>query len=425
MTLAALIAVVAVPLLPSCSSEHPGTREAFDGTLADAPLFSGPDGSSDALPDAAAEEDATASDSVADDMLPSDAGSMTRDGGADDAGLADGNAGADADARGGAPDVDGSSDASADAPSALETGDGSTDADIPSDAPAVAADARAVIPVLSGGAYIFAAGDLSFAVDPQHGGRVVAFTLAGENVLTGPDANATNYGSTFWTSPQSDWGWPPPPEIDNLPYMASIDSGTLVLSGSDSRALGVRVTKAFSLDGVSGAVSLDYTIQNSGAVSRSLAPWEITRVHPGGIVFFPSGARAYSADSGPALPTVQAAGTTWFEQLDADAATPSGNTKYFADGTRGWLARASAGTLFVKKFPEVPADAHAPGESAIELYVSGDRAYIELENQGAYAPLAPGASIHWTVHWYLVKVPAGLDASVGTAELVSFVDGLR
>ncbi|MDP9150500.1 MAG: DUF4380 domain-containing protein, partial [Myxococcota bacterium] len=274
-------------------------------------------------------------------------------------------------------------------------------------------------------AYVFASGDLFFAVDPQHGGRVVSFALAGENVLTGPDANATNYGSTFWTSPQSDWGWPPPPAIDDLSYAVSIDGGTLILRGSDDRSLGVHVTKVFSVDAVSGVVSIEYSIQNSGAASRSLAPWEITRVHPGGIVFFPSGATAHSADSGPALPTLQAAGTTWFDGFDGDATPPSGNTKYFADGTRGWLARASAGTVFVKKFPQVPADAHAPGESAIEIYVSGDRAYVELENQGAYALLAPGASVHWTVRWYLVKAPNGLDASVGSAELVSFVDGLR
>ncbi len=363
------------------------------------------DGASDTLPEDAsarsADESDVPADRALDDAGPSDA--RAEEGAASDSAVIDGAPAGDAAARG--PDAEAISDAS--------------DA---SDVSAEVPDAAPVVPVLTNGDYVFASGNLSFAVDPQHGARVVSFSLAGVNVLTGTDANATNYGSTFWTSPQSDWTWPPPPEIDSNPYAASVDGGTLILRGSENPALGVRVTKVFSLDPVRGVVSITYGIDNVGASARSLAPWEVSRVHLSGEVFFPTGIGAHSADSGPPLLTQQASGATWF---DADAATVTANIKYFADGSRGWLAQESGGLLFVKKFSDVPPVSQAPGESEIELFVSGDRAYVELENQGAYAPLAPAASLQWTVRWYLVQTPPGVDAAVGSAELVAFVDGLK
>ncbi|MBV9946465.1 MAG: hypothetical protein JOZ69_06435, partial [Myxococcales bacterium] len=167
---------------------------------------------------------------------------------------------------------------------------------------------------------------------------------------------------------------------DNLPYQTSVDGATLTLRGAENGALGLRVTKTVSpsASASSPAMSIQYVVENDGAASRSVAPWEITRVRPEGLIFFPTGAgAAFSADAGPPLPTRQAAGATWFDV----ATLPAGNAsiKYFADGARGWVAHLRGGMLFVKKFADIaPSDA-APGEAEIEVYVNGDRAYIELE----------------------------------------------
>jgi Domain of unknown function (DUF4380) len=279
----------------------------------------------------------------------------------------------------------------------------------------------AVVPILTGGLYVFSSGAISFAVDPQVGGRIVSFALGGQNVLTGPDTNATNYGSTFWTSPQSDWSWPPPIEIDSQPYAATVDGGTLTLRGAESAALGVSITKAFSVDAAGGSVSIAYTIENAGTSARALAPWEVTRVHPAGLMFFPTGDRSFSADSGPALVTQDAAGATWF---DADTATITADAKFFADAARGWIAQAAGGVVFVKKFAGASPGSAAPGEAEIEMFVSGDRAYVEIEGQGAYQSIPAGASLTWSVTWFLASVPAGVDAGMGSAALVAFVDTL-
>ncbi len=374
------------------------------------------DGSlADAVWDDASSDDATFADATFADE-PSDGAPM------DDAPFAD-------TTSRDAPIGDAPTDTEADVPQRDATVDGPSgphdasswddNGDAWSDGPAP--EASIVTPTLTSGHYVFTSGSLSFEVDPQVGGRVVSFALSGQNVLIGLTSNPVNYGSTFWTSPQSDWNWPPPPEVDNQAYAASISSGTLILQGSKNGALGVAITKVFSMDAANGGVSIDYTITNVGASARSLAPWEVTRVHANGLMFFPTGQQAYSADSGPSLPTQEASGVTWF---DASSASITTSIKFFADAARGWIAQENGGLVFVKKFKDIPPGFQAPGEAEIEIYANGNPAYVELEEQGMYQPIAAGSSQTWTTRWLLAKLPATVDAGLGSASLVAFVDAL-
>jgi hypothetical protein len=300
----------------------------------------------------------------------------------------------------------------------MEAAPPSTFADANADANADAA--LAVTPTLSQvkGRYTLAAGPVSVEIDPNVGGRVVALRLDGTDWLTGPDANATNYGSTFWTSPQSDWNWPPPPEIDTDPYAATVDGTDLVLQGKTSAALHLSVTKRFSID-ATGDVVLAYTVTNHGSAARSFAAWEVTRVFPEGIFFFPSAGAGYSADSGAMLPVQQVGGAGWYSYTTA---TVPESIKYFADPSGAWLAQVRQGGLFIKRFPQAAAGSAAPGESPIEIFLDGAHGYVELETQGAYQSVAPGASLSWTSRWVLRKLPAGIDASAGGEALLSLVN---
>ena len=78
----------------------------------------------------------------------------------------------------------------------------------------------------------------------------------------------------------------------------------------------------------------------------------------------------------------------------------------------------------MKVFPDVPRDAQAPGEAEIEIYVDQGGSFIEVEQQGPYAELKPGATSSWQVHWILRKLPPGLEAQAGSAALLGFVRGL-
>ena len=84
-----------------------------------------------------------------------------------------------------------------------------------------------------------------------------------------------------------------------------------------------------------------------------------------------------------------------------------------ADG-HGWLAYCANGLLLVKKFQDLKQGEPAPGEAEIQVYVNRGKSYIELESQGAYTELQPGAELQWTVRWYLqpVKEAAQPSASI-------------
>jgi hypothetical protein len=109
-------------------------------------------------------------------------------------------------------------------------------------------------------------------------------------------------------------------------------------------------------------------------------------------------------------------GHTWCAFADTD-----GEGKLFADGTGGYLAYALGDRLLVKQFQDVPASAAAPGEAEIELYVNAGHDYVEVENQGAYASIAPGQTVRWRVVWYARKLPAAVTPTSSRADLVAFV----
>ena len=57
--------------------------------------------------------------------------------------------------------------------------------------------------------------------------------------------------------------------------------------------------------------------------------------------------------------------------------------------------------MLTKRFADLTPEQPAPGEAEIQVYVNRGKTYIELESQGAYTTLAPGAELSWTVRWYL------------------------
>jgi len=257
-----------------------------------------------------------------------------------------------------------------------------------------------VAPVRRGARFRFEGGGIAFEVDAAYGGRIVEYSLGGKNVLFECD-DERKRGSTFWTSPQAAWAWPPPPEIDREPYMVRFpDSGAVSMVSRPSAALGVSVEKVCVMAS-DGAVTIDYRIRNESNEVRAAAPWEVTRVPRSGVSFFPRGARVHASPRFPAPSYSESQGLVWVEH----ASHGDTDRKLHADGPGGRLAHADEGLLFVKTFESILPEAQAPDESMIEIFVSGAHGYVELEEQGAYERLEPGESLSWRVVWRLARLP--------------------
>lgn len=260
------------------------------------------------------------------------------------------------------------------------------------------------------------AGRVTLELDPEHGGRVTALALDGRNVLTGPELHPTCYGSTLWTSPQSAWGWPPPPEIDALPYRASRDGAAIVLHGEPSHALGIAVQKRFELD-PSGAVQIEYALHNHAEARVVVAAWEVTRVFRRGVSCFAAGGDIASHAPFAAVPCSQALGLRW-----VDHARPlASDAKLYAESPAGWLAHAAEDWLFVKRFEHRPELAPAPGEAPIELFESADPPYLELEQQAPLCRLEAGETSRWRVEWRLLALPPDVEPRATDPGLVRLI----
>ncbi len=273
-------------------------------------------------------------------------------------------------------------------------------------------------PVERDGEWALDWGDVTLQVDPARGGRITTFQLGTENLLTGAEVSPLYWGSTLWISPEATlWKQPPPEPIDSDPYVATATDTVLTLTGMPYAELGVRVTKKLSTATARGAFEIEYTLHNVGTEAVKMAPWEVTRVKPRGVTFFPKGP-SLSLSTGATFPTTEQNGVVWYT-YDASAVTV--DSKLYADATEGWLAHAAAGLLFIKSFSDLSAEQIAPKEGDVELYTNQRHTYVELENQGAYVTILPGESSSWTVTWYLKKLPEGVEAAAGSEALVQLV----
>jgi hypothetical protein len=276
------------------------------------------------------------------------------------------------------------------------------------------------------GTYSVYIGNQSIEMNPAIGGRITSLKLNGEDFLTGPNVNRFNWGSTFWPSPQSVWKWPPPAAIDNEPYEASIENKTVKMVSSKALKSGFVATKEFSGNKKGKYYTLDYIITNQSDSTQKVAPWEVTRVRPGCLIFFPKGKGQMTGSLVPL--TVKRNGIVWLRYNRAKIHSVGGDHQIWANGSEGWIAVVNNGIIFVKKFPDVPLKKIAPGEGDVQIFATSsskmNRNYVEIEPEGPYEQLAPADSLTWKVRWYLRKLPESIKVEIGNSSLVTYVRNL-
>lgn len=255
--------------------------------------------------------------------------------------------------------------------------------------------------------YTLTAGDVTMVVDATFGGRILSFKYKDAEILSQTTA-PNSFGSTFWTSPQKEWNWPPVPEYDTNEYTVEDNGTSIVMTGNKSEKYGYRIRKEFVAKKKS--ILVKYSIINESGETRQVAPWEISRVPGDGLIFFDCPVENIT----PAglMPFEEKFGLSWFPYNTSER-----QRKINADG-KGWLAFANNGLVLIKKFENIAPEAPAPGEAEIQVYVNQGKSFIELESQGAYTTLKPGEALDWSVEWFLVPLKGDLAPSKALAKTV-------
>ena len=236
-------------------------------------------------------------------------------------------------------------------------------------------------------------------LDAADGGRIVEFSRDGWNAIATASDSPLAYGTSFWPSPQSDWDWPPPPEIDRLPWQAKPgSSGDFARRAQRTRRSASR-RRCASPSCPPARASASTTRSKIAARPRAGSLPGKTR----------GSARAASPSTRRGAPRFHRStlepslvdGVAW---LLHDPKTMTENRKSFADGAEGFLAHVENGHLFVAAWNDVPREQQAPGEAEVELYVDKTGRFVEIEAQGPFEELAPGASLVWTVFFSLERL---------------------
>lgn len=250
------------------------------------------------------------------------------------------------------------------------------------------------LPLNKGEYYDLKVGNTSMRIDAANGARITSLRYDTIEVLSqNPMPNM--YGSTFWTSPQKEWNWPPVREHDIMQYDVEKSNGKIIMTSQLSQKIPLRIRKQFAVDKEEECFVITYSIINEGNDERKVAPWEITRVPAEGIIFFD--APMSSITPAGLMNFIDEDGLKYYAIDQSEK-----QRKINADG-KGWLGYRNNGLLFMKYFDDLDASQAAPDEAEIQVYVHNGKVYVELEAQGAYTTLKPGERLDWTVKWKLTS----------------------
>lgn len=261
-------------------------------------------------------------------------------------------------------------------------------------------------------------GDLRIQVLPDVAARLGSVDIAGQEILMEMSDKPWRWGNVLWSSPQSEWGWPPPPALDNEPYALEVDDESLLFtSGVDTRT-GYQFTKRYRIQ--DDAIRITYSIKNASKQTKVVAPLELTRVAARGDVLFPLGSTAPVSGIFYPLKVNIEQGLCWFS-YDAKHITAQDHYKIMLDGAEGWLAYRVADRILIKQFKDSDAQKINDNEREIELFAHSDKTYMEIKHQGPKRRLAPGKVLSWSVYWRGFELPVHLRGAVAPEEIADYV----
>lgn len=266
-------------------------------------------------------------------------------------------------------------------------------------------------------------GSMRLEIMPKIGGRISSLQYDGHELLV-PIADidkVTDWGTVLWSSPQSDWGWPPIDVLDNKPYRLSTEDDKVILTSEIDSRTGYQFTKTYRPDGVD-RIAVTYRITNHSNERKNVAPLEVTRLPSSGSLFFPAGDGDISNGLFYPLDVQMIDGLTWFDYDRKKIRND--HHKMMQDGAEGWLAYIDKGHLLIKEFSDSPAGTNAKGEGEIEIFAHVEHIFIEMKQQASLVDLDPGQHKDWTVIWHVKKLPDELAANPTPLAIAAYVRSL-
>jgi hypothetical protein len=235
---------------------------------------------------------------------------------------------------------------------------------------------------------------------------MVSLRGQGEEFLVQRSADSLAYGSTLWPAPHN-WGWPPSPTLDQTPHEATLHGDTLCLAGPRDAAFGWQMRRKFLVWPDESRFTVWYEVENLTDTVRAVAAWEVTRLPKGSEVFCRIDTQSMPYRALKGMKSELDVTGKYHLWVPASYDGPSQKVSY--DGMEPWIATQRGQAMLWRRSQPLTVDQFAPKAGELEIYVDDNTDYIEVEIQGAYRSLAPGASARLRVDWWLAPAPAQPD----------------
>lgn len=294
------------------------------------------------------------------------------------------------------------------------------------------------------GALVMRGGDAKAVIVPAVGGRVLNFSLNGENILfDNPEANGRTLfnSSNFWAGGyQLDLG----PELRGIPNHQWLWQGpwgwrvprpfTVHTFSQPEMTVGVQLEKEFVIDPDSGDLGVTQRMRNIISNDVAFCLWDRTLCKGGGYALIPVNKRSrfkagWAIRQGLRVPEYRYDGDRPRDMrvrvmdgvlvAQAKSLPEAPAMKLGLDSDAGWIAYALGRILFVKYFPVFRDANYSDGGNTVEFYCS--ERVAELEPLSPEVTLKPGESYSFPEKWVLIELPkevAGYEQARALVKLI-------
>ncbi|HEY3940373.1 MAG TPA: hypothetical protein VGL97_23300 [Bryobacteraceae bacterium] len=272
-------------------------------------------------------------------------------------------------------------------------------------------------------------GEVELIVTTDVGPRIIRYGFVGGRNLfvefpdqlgkSGESWWAMRGGHRLWIAPEI---VPDTYALDNGPVRATFEGSRIRLLQPPEPETGLQKEISVVLSNGRG-VTVTHRVENTGPVTRRMAPWALSQMAPGGtgVATFPPRGR-HEEHLQPTNPLVMWAYTDFADRrwlltkryliLRHDAAEHSPQKAgFFNQNTR---AAYLLGTdLFIKRSEANPNVLYPDFHCCFEIFTNGD--CLELETLGPLVDLLPGFSATHVEHWSLhrnIEVSAWTEAEI-------------
>lgn len=216
-----------------------------------------------------------------------------------------------------------------------------------------------------------------------------------------------NYGGDkLWPAPQSAWGWPPDPDLDDGPCTVLLEGKHVLVNGMDSEKTGLRFRRIVEMDPEGTGVTLINMLVNGSEQTVNASVWEIAQTDDPDEAWLPAQKTA-DLPKGWAVFGGGEPDPAYAKEKDGVVHIRRKETqgvKYGAASGAGYVAAVKGDTTFRIATPLLSGAKYPDDGKAQEIWTNGDPLkYVELELLGPLVAIPPEGHTGLTVKWSLEK----------------------